>query len=189
MATSLYYYDCENVTPSTLYFRQLVSDETVNIHYPQDVHEWLPAVFGIEQDGPTVQEIGGVKTREGRLLSFPNVLQHRVGPFKLENPTKPGHRKMVALFLVDPNIKIISTAHVPCQRQDWWQEWKDNPPKWLKASGAPAESPSLIPENVDFPISLKEAGELRLELMEERKEFVITQNDSLLDETISLCEH
>ena len=81
--------------------------------YPQNHFEWLSEVFGCENEGPTVQEIGSVETREARLLTFPNVLQHRVSPFKLADPTKPGHRKIVALFLVDPNIKVISTAHVP----------------------------------------------------------------------------
>jgi hypothetical protein len=42
--------------------------------------------------------------------------------FKLVDRTKPGHRKILALFLVDPNIKIISSANVPCQRKDWWRE-------------------------------------------------------------------
>ncbi|KAF8885249.1 hypothetical protein CPB84DRAFT_1788521 [Gymnopilus junonius] len=192
VATSLYYYDCHNVTPSALYFRQLVDDDTVNIRYPQDVHDWLPAVFGVRQNGPGLQEVGGVETREGRLLSFPNILQHRVGPFKLRDPTRPGHRKVLALFLVDPNIKIISTAHVPCQRQDWWQEWKEAPPKWIKQLDTHVEelSQSHTLEQANFPISLKEAEELRLELMDERKEFVLRENDALeTDNVISLCEH
>ncbi|KAF9481710.1 hypothetical protein BDN70DRAFT_876031 [Pholiota conissans] len=68
----------------------------------------------------------GVDTREGRLLMFPNTWQHRVGPFKLVDPSKPGHRKIVALFLVDSYINIISImAYVPCQQQQqqWW--WWD----------------------------------------------------------------
>lgn len=68
-----------------------------------------------------MQDVGGVDTREGRLFIFPNTLQHGVGLFKLADPAAPGHRKAVALFLVDPNVKIISTANVPCERQDWWE--------------------------------------------------------------------
>lgn len=67
-----------------------------------------------------LQDIGNVDTHEGH-LSFPSILLHRVEPFKLVDPTKPRHRKIVAL-LVDPDIKIISTAHAPCQRKDWWIE-------------------------------------------------------------------
>ena len=43
------------------------------------------------------------------LLAFPNVVQHRVSPFRLADPTRPGHRKLLALFLVDPHIRILST--------------------------------------------------------------------------------
>ena len=46
--------------------------------------------------------------------------QHRVSGFKLDDPTKPGHRRFLAVWLVDPNLRIISTANVPPQRQDWW---------------------------------------------------------------------
>ena len=106
----------------------------MEVSYEQDAHEWLQAVFGLEQHGNTIQDVGSVETREGRLITFPNVLQHRVQPFKLADPTKPGHRKIVALFLVDPNLRVISTADVPCQRQDWWAE------EVLKTSQSPLPS-------------------------------------------------
>ncbi|KIM39109.1 hypothetical protein M413DRAFT_447453 [Hebeloma cylindrosporum] len=189
VATSLYYYSCENVTTSTLSCRQLVSEEeTIDIGYQQNYHEWLSEVFGCENEGPTVQEIGGVETREGRLLTFPNILQHRVGPFKLADPTKPGHRKIVALFLVDPNIKVISTAHVPCQQQEWWwnlTRGKEN----RQIAGLPVELQDHILEEVDFPLSLQEAKALRLELMEERKAFVVDHGKAFEGATFSLCEH
>ena len=60
--------------------------------------------------------------REGRLLTFPNILQHQVQPFSLVDPSKPSHRKILALFLVDPHLKVLSTANVPCQQRDWWRE-------------------------------------------------------------------
>jgi Protein of unknown function (DUF4246) len=48
--------------------------------------------------------------------------QHRVSPFKLQDPTKPGHRRFIALWLVDPHQRIVSTANVPPQQLDWWAE-------------------------------------------------------------------
>lgn len=162
-----------------------------DVDYVQDMHAFLPEVFGGEQNEPAVQEMGGVETREGRLLTFPNILQHRVGPFKLQDPTKPGHRKIVALFLVDPNIKVISTANVPCQRQDWWLEFKkanegqinsDEPP-----TGSISDSPTALQK--DFPITLEEARVFRLELMEERKVFVYRQTLAFEQNAFSLCEH
>jgi hypothetical protein len=67
---------------------------------------------------PANQVVGQTLTREDRLLVFPNVLQHRVSSFNLQDPTKPGHRKRLALFLVDPNITIPSTANILPQQLD-----------------------------------------------------------------------
>jgi hypothetical protein len=48
--------------------------------------------------------------------------QHRVSSFKLVDPTKPGHRRFIALWLVDPTKRIISTANVPPQQMSWYLE-------------------------------------------------------------------
>jgi len=45
-----------------------------------------------------------------------------VSGFGLKDKTKPGHRRFIALWLVDPSQRIISTANVPPQRFDWWAE-------------------------------------------------------------------
>jgi len=88
VATSLYYYSSENITTSTLSFRQFVYEgHTADIFYPQSDYEFLSKVFGCENWEPILQEIGGVKTDEGRLLTFSNVLQHRISSFKLADPT------------------------------------------------------------------------------------------------------
>ncbi|PPQ76533.1 hypothetical protein CVT24_010932 [Panaeolus cyanescens] len=168
----LYYYSSENITPSSLNF----------------------LIFGCENEEPGVQEIGGVDTREGRLLTFPNNLQHRVGAFKLADPTKPGHRKILALFLVDPNIKIISTAHVPCQRKDWWKEValrQESLSENITGLGQlPVELQNHIFDEVEgFPLGMDEAKALRLELMEERKAYVQVQDATFQQNTFSLCEH
>ena len=159
--------------------------------YVQDDFDWLTHIFGCENEKEAVQFIGSVETREGRLLTFPNILHHRVEPFQLADTTKPGHRRIVALFLVDPNIKITSTAHVPCQQQHWW--WEVVMAKKLKAAlssvPVPVEVQDVILEDVDFPFSLKEAKALRLELMEERKDFTLRHGEVLKEVTFSLCEH
>jgi hypothetical protein len=164
------------------------------IFYRQNDHQWLTDIFGCENWGGAVQYVGSVETREGRLLTFPNVLQHRVEPFKLADPTKPGHRKIVALFLVDPNLTITSTAHVPCQQQEWWWETvmatKLQPTAKDAISRVPIELQEDILEDVDFPFSLKEAKALRLELMDERKDFVLRHGDTFeTSVTFSMCEH
>ena len=100
--------------------------------------------------------------------------------------TKPGHRKILALFLVDPNIKIISSANVPCQRKDWWRE---------EIGGGfdtvlPRELGDLVFGAVeDFPIGMEEAKEIRLQLMEERKASISDQDQQFEEDIFSLCEH
>ena len=160
----------------------------------QNDNDWLADIFGCVNEDGAVQKIGSVETREGRLLTFPNILQHRVEPFKLADPTKCGHRKIVALFLVDPNIKITSTAHVPCQQQEWWWEivmaTKIQPTSKAVIGTVPIELQDGILEGVDFPFSLKDAKALRLELMEERKDFTIRHGETFENSiTFSLCEH
>ncbi|MCJ1467440.1 hypothetical protein MMC07_006065 [Pseudocyphellaria aurata] len=117
--TALYYYETVNITESRLSFRRKV-DPLEDINYEQSDFRAVEQIYGIESDGPSIQEIGHVVAKEGRLLTFPNTLQHRVAPFRLSDPTKPGHRKILALFLIDPHRPIISTAHVPCQQKDAW---------------------------------------------------------------------
>lgn len=61
-------------------------------------------------------------TRQGRLITFLNVMRYWVHAFHLEDLSKPGHRKILALFLVDTHQQIISTATVAPQLAEWWQE-------------------------------------------------------------------
>ncbi|KAF5383181.1 hypothetical protein D9615_005038 [Tricholomella constricta] len=193
-ASAIYYYDSHNITPSHLAFRQQSDTDTMDVNYRQDHRDWLPAVFGCDSDGPGIQEVGAVETREGRLLTWPNILQHQVQPFRLADATKPGHRKIVALFLVDPGIRIVSTANVPCQQKEWWSE------KVVAAEGekgrgnAIAELPLELRDHIfgdveEFPIGLGEAKEVRVQLMEERKKFVVAHGKAFARHEFSLCEH
>lgn len=195
MSTALYYYSNENITQSKLSFRHQVENEEsmIDFGYEQDEHAWLSRYFGCHNEGPGVQEIGSVKTNEGRLLTFPNILQHQVGPFGLADPTKSGHRKIIALFLVDPNIKVVSTANVPCQQREWWWDLLTSQGGNEKQKGLdklPLELQQHVYDDVDdFPLSMDTAKELRLELMKERTVFVDEQTKAFEGETFSLCEH
>ncbi|RDB17189.1 hypothetical protein Hypma_001699 [Hypsizygus marmoreus] len=189
-ATAIYYYDNENITTSSIAFRQQSSttDAQSEVSYRQDHHDWLEEVFGCEQGGEGVQDVGSVDTLEGRLLSWPNILQHQVQPFKLADMKKPGHRKILALFLVDPNIRIISSANVPCQQREWWSDAIKHDSGAI--SGLPAELQGQIFKDVeDFPISLEEAKEFRVKLMDERRHYVFQHNLAFRQPTFSLCEH
>jgi hypothetical protein len=143
----------------------------------------MEEIFGTRQGGSTVMEFGSVVTREGRLLTFPNVLQHRVNSFKLADPSKPGHRKILAMFLVDPHIRILSTSKVPPQRADWWsQEVR----KADQFGALPAEVFNNIVKGVNgVPMSWDEALDMRKKLMSERG-ILAEQLNSMLEEVSSL---
>ena len=146
--------------------------------------EW----YDIDDDQTAVQPAGRVLTREGRLLAFPNVIQHRVEPFRLSDSTKPGHRKILALFLVDPYVRVISTANVPPQQRDWWAEEARHDANRL--TNLPREMFDRVMESVDgLPIGLAEAKEIRLKMMEERKAFEDKDNHQVETWFYSFCEH
>ncbi|PGG99365.1 hypothetical protein AJ79_08559 [Helicocarpus griseus UAMH5409] len=188
-ATALYYYDSFNITESRLAFRQHFSgDDTYDIGYEQNHYEWLNVIFGVENQESTVQDVGAVNCKEGRLLTFPNIFQHRVQPFQLEDRTKPGHRKILALFLVDPGVRVLSTASVPVQRRDWWQRmWRTDG----LMDKLPPELQLMVMERMTggFPISMEEAKEIRERLMAERKVFIRENEVEWKRDVISLCEH
>ncbi len=124
VGTCLYYLDSENITETSLAFRASTrEDEEGNWGVNGDDVTWMEEVFGAElRGGSCLQTYGTVTTPQGRLLAFPNSFHHRVSPFKLVDPTKPGHRRFVALWLVDPYVRIISTANVPPQQAEWYTE-------------------------------------------------------------------
>lgn len=189
-ATALYYYDNDNITDSHLAFRTKVStDEISRLQYRQDDSDGVCHIFDIEPNGPGIQSIGKVLTKEGRLLAFPNVLQHQVQPFELADPTRPGHRKILALFLIDPFQRVISTANVPPQQRDWWLEALEEDREGRLNTLPPELKKQVLDDVDDFPITLEEAKKIREELMDERKAFVKDVNNLLESEEFSFCEH
>ncbi|OQE44441.1 hypothetical protein PENCOP_c002G08786 [Penicillium coprophilum] len=191
-ATAIYYYDNHNITESSLSFRQRGAD-LEDMKYEQDRHEFLQDVYGLATDGTwngaeITQEVGSVVCQEGRLLTFPNSVQHRVSPFSLADRSRSGHRKILALFLIDPYRRVISSANVPPQREDW-------APKNLKDlnsvySQIPTTSPDIPGQDVPSPMmSMKEAEAYRLELMEERSVRAVEHNNVFEDGSFFLCEH
>ncbi|KAF9641530.1 hypothetical protein BFW01_g1513 [Lasiodiplodia theobromae] len=185
-ATAIYYYDCDNVTDSYLGFRQGVDTEYIT-EKQECQFDWggLEYIYGFRQEQPSVQDVGHVLTKQGRLIAFPNVFQHRVEPFSLQDRSRPGHRKILALFLVDPHQRIISTANVPPQRNDWWAEEVANG----RVGELPAELTEIITMNVDdWPMGMEEAKDLREELMIERTATEAKFDDQVF-EKLNFCEH
>lgn len=153
------------------------------IGYDQDRHDFLQSVYGFSDDidgrNPTdvTQYIGSVSTTEGRLITFPNMIQHQVSPFSLADRSRPGHRKILALFLVDPHLPIISSANIPPQQEDWWKE-RDEVLNEVLGLKLPTELQYMVRGYMDVsPITLEEAKKYRLELMEERRMVEGKQNE------------
>ena len=123
IATGIYYYEITNITQSFLEFRTTL-DGQCDIDYPQDGYKYVETHYGFTGDikddsfdnTGSVIELGSIKTTEGMCLVFPNFLQHRVSKFTLANNKKPGCRKILVFFLVDPSSKILSTANVKPQQ-------------------------------------------------------------------------
>lgn len=204
MASAIYYYDSHNITNSSLAFRHRgMENDMTDLGYDQDQHQFMQQVYGysaeLENNGPclTTQELGSVVSKEGRIITFPNTLQHCVSPFSLEDRTKPGHRKILALFLVDPHRRIISSANVPPQQEDW-KESKETCGKNETSIESQSSGRAAKRQKVDMAetetvenstISLEEAKAYRLELMEERGLRSEKQNKEFQEGYFSLCEH
>jgi hypothetical protein len=75
-ATGIYYYDMHNITTSVLRFRHEFDPKVFDCP-PHDL-EGLKAVYGFDNHTVAVQELGGLKTMNGRCVVFPNFLHHRV---------------------------------------------------------------------------------------------------------------
>ncbi|POX48425.1 DUF4246 domain-containing protein [Streptomyces sp. Ru71] len=157
VSTGIYYWDSENITESRLSFRAALDDPD----YEQNDDNGVREVYGLENEDALNQVLGSASTPAGRCLAFPNILQHRVGSFRLKDPTRPGHRKILAFFLVDPSEQIVSTSDVPPQ-----QPW-----------------------SATSTMTLEQARAYREELMQERKFFVDEHNEQLYEREFSLCEH
>ena len=91
-----------------------------------------------------------------QITSLTLLSQRRISSFSLADRTRPGHRRFIALWLVDPEQRIISTANVPPQQQDWWFDAIINGPNEAPNEGKKQESgiASLTRE-----LSLKEASD------------------------------
>ena len=96
-----------------------------DVFHPPTVSD--PTIFNLKKEyanihltpeNPTHE--GGSWHVEGKRVSF-------FISFSLVDRIKPaaGHQKILSPLLVDPYLKILSTANVPCQQRDWWRNFLD----------------------------------------------------------------
>lgn len=188
VATVIAYVDAENITASRLAFRTAVERRFIDERQDEG---YVAEVFGLRAGKPMNQPAGALECAQGRVICFPNTMQHCVQPFALEDATRPGHRTIVAFFVVDPAHRVLSTRDVPPQQRAWWYE-ETRLLAQLQRMGVPAEVREMIDARIKFPIDAIDAGSFREVLMEERAEAKAVDED---DETyemeydFSLCEH
>ncbi|KAG0359762.1 hypothetical protein BG005_000218 [Podila minutissima] len=182
VASGIYYYHSENISETRLNFRIHVQEPG----YEQSDDRGVMAMYGLANEEALVQGLDGIVTKQDRCIAFPNIYQHQVQPFGLEDPTKPGTRKILVFFLVNPETPILSTTNVPPQQKEW------APMKGVLLQAARKLPPELVHEidrHVDWPIELEEALGHREELMKQRKYFVSSMNEEMFERPFSLCEH
>ncbi|KAF7291522.1 hypothetical protein MKEN_01486800 [Mycena kentingensis (nom. inval.)] len=191
-ASGIYYYDEDNIDESQLSFRVATGQPE---YHGQDDSECMNILYGMDRDSECVQDIGAIVTKSGRALAWPNVFQHCVSEFKLADATKPGHRKILAVFLVDPTADpICSATHIPPQQAEWAAEALEDAFEAKGTNGSPLpHMPRELRDLVksEFPqsvMTLKEAEEYRLKLMKERTAFVEDHTSKAIS-TFNMCEH
>ncbi|TMW64923.1 hypothetical protein Poli38472_009090 [Pythium oligandrum] len=182
VSTGIYYFGCENITESKLSFRVIVQEPS----YQQCDYLGIAATYGLENEERLVQNLGAAVAREDRCVVFPNTLQHKVEAFELADKTKPGVRKILAFFLVDPTKQIPSTATIPPQQADWVQAAQQP-----ILSGLPQLPEEVLQTQMrqllDSGMTLEQAKQYRLELMDERRP--VRGADDAYELFFSLCEH
>ncbi|KAJ7122990.1 hypothetical protein C8R44DRAFT_918867 [Mycena epipterygia] len=189
VASGIYYYEEDNISDSRLAFRVTTGPP---VYHQQDDEMCMDILYGMKRDSHCCQDLGSITTSAGRALAWPNIYQHCVAPFRLFDATKPGHRKILAIFLVDPSIEPIPSAtNVVPQQEDWafqaLEEARDDPQSAF--SVLPPELVNLIHDGFpDTFITREEAEECRLRLMKERTTFVKV-HDEELSYSFNMCEH
>ncbi|KAJ6577491.1 hypothetical protein B0H19DRAFT_561967 [Mycena capillaripes] len=186
VSTFIYYYESENIEPCDLSFR--MATQIPDAHQ-QDDTSCMDILYGFKRGNPCTQDIGSVETKAGRCIAFPNQYQHRVSPFQLTDKTKPGVRKILVFFLIDPTISILSARNVPPQQLEVVKD--------ILRSQGPSSRLSLLPvELLDYIAMLipgvksrAEAEVIRDELMKERSIMIKSVNTEFFAREFNMCEH
>ncbi|KAJ6634204.1 hypothetical protein Bhyg_17384, partial [Pseudolycoriella hygida] len=142
VASAIYFYSSENITESRINFRKATCKS--------DVAKKAGGLYDFEDDFH--QYAGSIITQQGRCIAFPNTLQQMIVPFGLEDSTRNGHSKILAFFLVDPTVEIMSTSNVPPQQEYWYEDDFDK-----ELSTLSTEALNKIIESMKWTMSLYEA--------------------------------
>ncbi|KAJ7690036.1 hypothetical protein B0H14DRAFT_3532535 [Mycena olivaceomarginata] len=173
VASGIYYYDEENITEARLSFR--VPTQQPEYHAHREDHDCVYTLYGFASQGWCVQELGEMITKEGRTLSWPNQYQHRVSPLQaLQSFQARPPQNTCNLPGRSYDQHIPSATAVPPQQAEWastaLQEAHQD--GGSRAACLPQEVVDLVKGQLPTTfMTLKEAEEYRLALMEEHTVF------------------
>lgn len=130
------------------------------------------------------QYLGAFEAREGRSIAFPNLYQHKVEPFTLLDPIKPGRRTIIAFFLCDPTYRVLSTSDVAPQQAEWLRRELHSVCRNSRLHNlAPELKDQILEYLIEDEVVLErgQAEEARKLLMEERSHFQVSQNEEVFE--------
>ena len=167
-ATAVYVYSNRNATFSLSFRRRINAEEAMLAKGNLGSPPFAPELYGARSGEPDIQHMSDIALFQNRLITYPNIFQTRLRSAELNDKKKPGHIKLLMLHLIDPNRRMMSTAMVPPQRQDWWAH--DIITSKTRLSRLPKELWLMIVSMVDeYPIGMEEGEELRREFKAENK--------------------
>ncbi|KAK6073177.1 hypothetical protein SCUP515_07040 [Seiridium cupressi] len=113
VATSLILFDTKDITQSFVSFRVEADLDPADHQYEGFNFQEIAAMYGLEynqlEGGDALQELGQVKISQGRMLVYPNTLQHKWNGFELAPGASAGHMRYLEIHLVDPHYRLVST--------------------------------------------------------------------------------
>ncbi|KAI9155889.1 hypothetical protein H9P43_008999 [Blastocladiella emersonii ATCC 22665] len=171
---------------------EVMENERIPPDSPGNEHEEMYTIYRLRHRDQLNEPVGAVTAHHGRVVVFPNTHQHRALPFKLADAARPGHRKIVAFFLVDPNAPVTSAASVPPQQLEWAMCDEALVTAALAAAGEPeGETDAVKAVRAAYPglMTLDEAKEHRAALMKERPQFAVDHNNCVFTVPFNICEH
>lgn len=97
----------------------------------------------------SLQSVGSIVMPDGRLVAYPNALHRSNASIYRKERGRPYHRRMIAMHLVDPHVRICSTRNVPPQQHGkQWLEAAFFQGKWSGCK-LPIEIVQMILSYVD----------------------------------------